>query len=124
MFILEEQRNGAKIGVRARAKLSLLRLSGGRIVEKSQGRGRGAGGEGFEDVGTVGESTGDEFEDRYAEPVDRVVVSFCWILEVRRGEEGGRGPDVGTHEETACEDVRRCWWDGCADVETLRVMAD
>lgn len=121
VFVLEEQRDGAEIGVRARAQLSLLRLLGGRIMEKSQGRGGGAGGEGFEDVGTVGEGAGDEVEDRQAELVDRVVVFLGWMLEARGGEEGGRGPDVWTHEEAAGEDGRGGWRQGGADVETLGV---
>lgn len=121
VFVLEEQRDGAEIGMCARTQLSLLRLLGGRVVEKSQGRGGGAGGEGFEDVGAVGQSTGDEIEDRQAEIVDRVVVSFGWMLEARGSEEGGRGPDVGTHEEAAGEDGRGGWREGGADVETLGV---
>lgn len=122
VLVLEEQRDGAEVRVRARAQLPLRCLrGGGRVVEESQGRGGGAGGEGFEDGGAVGKGACDQVEDREAELVDRVVVSFCRLLKSRWGEEGGRGPDVGTHEEAAGEDVGGCWGKGGADVETLDV---
>lgn len=93
-------------------------------MQQSQRCSWGAGGEGFEDVGTIRESARDQVEDRQAQLVDRVVVSFCRLLEPRRGEQGGWGPDVGAHEEATGEDVRGCWGKGGADVEPLRDWRD
>lgn len=101
------------------AQLAFLGLLGAGIVEESEGCGGGVGDEGVEDVGAVGEGAGDEGDDCEGELVDGGVVLFGWVLAIRRGEEGGRGIDVGAHEEAAGLDEGVGGGLGSADVETL-----
>jgi hypothetical protein len=120
VLVLEEQGDGAEVGVGARAELPLLGRLGGRVVQEPEGRGGRVGGEVCEDVGAVWEGAGDQVEDLEGQIVDGRVVIFCWLLELGGGQEGGRRPDIGTHEEATGEDQRRGGGKGGADVETLR----
>ena len=65
VLVLQQERDGAEVGVCAGAQLTLFAGAGGGggVVQESEGRGGGAGCEGLEDVGAVGEGAGDEGED-------------------------------------------------------------
>lgn len=59
VLVLQQQRDGAEVRVRAGAELAFCgRLRGG-VVQQAERGGGGGGDEGVEDVGAVGEGGGD-----------------------------------------------------------------
>ena len=119
MLVLQQQRDGAEVCVRAGAELAFCGALRGGVVQQAERGGGGGGDEGVEDVGAVGEGGGDQIQDAQGEGVHGCRVGFGRVLEGGGLEERGGGVDVGAHEEAAGEDEGGGWGEGGADVETL-----
>ena len=132
VMVRQQQREGPKVRVRAGAELRLprglsLAAGGGggrcgRVVQQAHGRRGRAGHELVEDVRTVREGTREHGEDGEGQAGDGGVVAFAGLAELRAGEAGLRGPDVGSHEEAAGQGTGVVGGDVGADVETLETF--
>lgn len=114
VFVLQQQGYGAKVRVGTASQLALLGFAllgfgGGpslRVMQSPHGTGGVVGFELIEYVGAVGQSCGDGIEYDMTQFSHDLVVFLGRLLEVIRGQQIRRRPDVGAHEEPASRSTR------------------